>query len=166
MRTVKPLTLLTEEKKELKDSKALTYQKIKLVGSGNYGNVYFAKSTNNKYFALKTVKKDKHIDVEREMEILQRISNCHIVSYVDSFYDYQNQFNIVMEYVDGFDLNQIISNNINIPEIILPSIIHQVKKKKISLKKILIGLSYLHEHHIIHRDLKPSNVMISLFSHF
>jgi serine/threonine protein kinase len=128
MRTVKPLTLLTDEKKEIQDSKVLKYQKIKFVGSGNYGNVYFAKSTNNKYFALKTVKKDKHVNVEREMEILQRISNSHIVSYVDSFYD-QNQFNIVMEYVDGFDLNQIVSkNDIKITETILPNIIHQVNQ--------------------------------------
>ena len=136
MKTIRPLTFLREEEEdEFESFNKIKYKKIKFLGSGNFGTVFLAttKTTSNELFAIKSIKKEKTIDFEREMKILKKISNFFIVSYVDSFYDELN-FNIVMEYVNGFDLNQLIDLHFKFSEIILSKIIHQVmnklKKKK------------------------------------
>eukprot|EP01080_Neovahlkampfia_damariscottae_P012763 gene12763-7037_t len=149
MKNITPLTFLDETEKEI-HKKQQEYIKIQFLGSGKFGTVFLAKSIqNSQYFAIKSVKKEMNVNYEREMKILQKISNPYIITYVDSFHDEFN-FNIVMEYIEGYDLNQIINLSIKFNETVLSYIIHQ----------ILLGLNYLHENHIIHRDLKTSNIMV------
>ena len=58
---------------------------------------------------------------------------------------------LVMEYVDGMSLNELISMFHPISEHMLISI----------LEGIVAGLSSLHASDVIHRDIKPENIMVT-----
>ncbi len=56
---------------------------------------------------------------------------------------------IIMEYVDGFTLNEWLKGN--------PS----EQQRYDVLSQLLDGVSYIHSHQVIHRDLKPRNILVT-----
>ncbi|TFH00621.1 MAG: PEGA domain-containing protein [Calditrichales bacterium] len=56
-----------------------------------------------------------------------------------------------MEYVDGYDLRDIIDFSAPLPPFVAAMIIREVAR----------GLEYTHHKSVIHRDIKPSNILIS-----
>ena len=64
--------------------------------------------------------------------------------------DDRSQIYMVMEWVEGRLLRQILSERKKFP---------QERATKIALG-ILDALSYIHSHGIVHRDLKPENIMV------
>ena len=57
---------------------------------------------------------------------------------------------IVMDYIEGSDLEEVIKRNGRLP----------VDKALNIFKQILSALSYVHSKGIIHRDIKPKNILI------
>jgi len=84
----------------------------------------------------------------QEAQIGAHLNHPNIVRVRD-FEPYQNTFFIVMDYINGQDLRDIIARN-PLPE---AHIIHYISQ-------ILSALSAAHKHNIIHRDIKPSNIFI------
>ena len=74
---------------------------IKIVGTGTFSIVYLAKyNENGVLYALKKISKDKYGEnVEREVKIMQRLKHPFIVS-VEGFFQTDNHFFIVTEYID------------------------------------------------------------------
>jgi len=62
------------------------------------------------------------------------------------------QISIVLEYMDGGSLGDVLAKVHRIPENILSKI----------TAKILIGLGFLHKKHMVHRDIKPANILLNL----
>ncbi|MEW5306381.1 MAG: hypothetical protein WDW36_008849 [Sanguina aurantia] len=63
------------------------------------------------------------------------------------------QVSIVLEYLDGGSLGDVLAKVGPIPENILSKI----------TAKILTGLNYLHRNkHLVHRDIKPANILMNL----
>ncbi len=90
---------------------------------------------------------------EREANILATLSHPMIVQVYDYFSEGNNSY-LVLEYVDGQDLEQIIEET----EGFLPET--QVVQWAIQICEVL---SFLHNHKpqpIVFRDLKPSNIML------
>ncbi|XP_055339836.1 dual specificity mitogen-activated protein kinase kinase 1-like [Paramacrobiotus metropolitanus] len=86
-----------------------------------------------------------------ELKILHECNSPFIVGFYGCFYD-NGEISILMEYMDGGSLDQIIRQGIRIPEKILGKITISVLK----------GLTYLKEkHNILHRDIKPSNILVN-----
>ena len=94
------------------------------------------------------------ISIERllqEARLLARLNHPNITTLYDFFVERgQNRFYLVMEYVDGKDLKDIIKGG-PIPLDICLEI----------AQGVLHALSYAHAQGLVHRDIKPGNVMIA-----
>lgn len=141
-----------------------TYQKIKLIGKGSYGKVFLIKSLQTeKEYALKetVITKNKEIFLYfsmNEINILSKLDNPYIISLKCAFktqIDEQTEkLNIIMEYVDNGDLNQLITEYKD-DEKIFPE-----ERLLNWLFQLCLALLYLKENEIIHRDIKPSNIFL------
>lgn len=81
--------------------------------------------------------------------LFQKLNAEHIVRYL-GFELFRNQYVIVMEYLDGFDLARLISERRVLPVDIVVNFACQ----------ICAGLLEAHQARIIHRDIKPANILI------
>jgi serine/threonine protein kinase len=89
------------------------------------------------------------ISIQNEINLLTKLNHPNIVKYIDFIRTNQN-FNVILEYVEGGSLNNIVRQN-GIPECLVC----------IFAKQILEGLDYLHSQGIIHRDIKGGNLLIT-----
>ena len=73
----------------------------------------------------------------------------HILSLYNAFVDPRSgMINLVVEYMDGGSLEDLVKQGGCSDETVLSDIAFQTVK----------GLAFLHQHHNIHRDIKPANV--------
>lgn len=124
-----------------------------VLGSGAFAVVKKAvEKSTGKSFAVKIIAKNKvssSLAVQREVQILQKLSNNYIVGLRD-FAEDGNFYYLVMDYVGGGDLMEFVIDNGAIPEAASREIIRQV----------LVAVEYVHGLGISHRDLKPDNILI------
>ena len=137
-----------------------TYEFIKNIGQGRYGEVFKAlNKLENKYYAIKRLnfkdisEKEKK-SIIKEVSILKKLNHPNIISYKDSFIDNDNYFNIVTTFCEGGDIYKNIQINHQNNEYYSEE---QILNWMIQL---LLGLSYIHGKGIIHRDIKPQNIFI------
>ena len=140
------------------------YEVIKRVGGGGMGNVYQARDVRlaNRFCAIKEMidlysdpeEHERTIkEFEREASLLATLRHPSIPMIYDYFRE-SDKYYLVMEYIDGLDLNQYMKRlGTRMPE---PQVLH------IGIR-ICDVLHYLHTHvpPVIYRDLKPSNIMLS-----
>ncbi|KAJ7456299.1 Pkinase-domain-containing protein [Mycena galericulata] len=133
------------------DPKTL-YSKIKKVGQGASGQVYVAKTlaTGDKV-AIKEMdltRQQKQLLVN-EILVMKEAQHPNIVNFLESYLVRSNELWVVMEYMEGGALNDIIDNN-TFEEDQISSICFETCK----------GLGHLHSQSIIHRDIKSDNVLL------
>ena len=138
------------------------YKLEEMIGKGAHASVYKATSLDEKKtVAIKIINILRLNDTAlaaalNEIRILSSIDNPHIVQYFDSFIDKdQSQLWIVMELMEGGDLNGLIESAISSKKQISERIVWTF------LIQALMGLKALHNLNIIHRDLKPGNVYLT-----
>ncbi len=85
---------------------------------------------------------------QREQEIGQKLDHPGVVKVLSE--DGHSQLYMVMEWVDGRLLRQILNEQKKFPP---------ARAVKIILG-ILNALDYIHAHGVVHRDLKPENIMV------
>ena len=84
-----------------------------------------------------------------EAKLMASLDHPNITKVID--FDAQpGQLSIVMEYLNGEDLNDVIKKNGALPENDIVNYFTQ----------ILSALQYSHEKGIVHRDIKPSNIFV------
>ena len=136
---------------QLKDE----YQLLDEIGAGGMATVYKAiQKSLDRPVAIKQLKRSYHSDsqlvkrFERESRVAASLQHENIVH----IYDYWKRpnFAIVMEYVDGTDLAEIITSTGPLPVDVGIMIAIQVCN----------ALDYAHMRGLVHRDIKPSNIMI------
>ncbi|KAK8891407.1 hypothetical protein M9Y10_028616 [Tritrichomonas musculus] len=134
------------------------YEIIRELGKGSYGSVKLARDKESKeLYAVKKVKLSCLSKSEREkalgeVKVLSSISHPNVVAYKESFQEKSSLF-IVMEYIDGGDLDKVIQNQRN-----------KLMEESDILRyfvQIVHVVNYLHTNHILHRDLKPQNVFLT-----
>lgn len=132
------------------------YQIIKTLGEGGMANVYLAHDTIlDRKVAVKVLRGDLANDekfvrrFQREALSASSLSHPNIVEMYDVGED-DGQYYIVMEYVDGKTLKQVLKQRgaLSITEVI--DIMLQLTD----------GMAHAHDAYIIHRDIKPQNIMI------
>ena len=131
------------------------YQIVARVGGGGMATIYKAyQKTLDRFVALKvihpTLKDDEAFlaRLKREAEIIAKLNHPNIVAIYD-FNEYDSIPYVVMQYIDGRTLKEII------------------QKQKLASAQILNiirpiadALTYAHWRGVLHRDVKPSNVLI------
>lgn len=133
------------------------YKLIHKVGQGGMGVVYRAEdSVLNREVAYKVLPpsvKDNPKVLEnflQEARVAAAINHPNIVTIYDTGSEGVEPY-IVMEYVDGITLKQLLEEKSPIAVEDLVAI----------AKQICHGLEYAHAKNVIHRDIKPANIMLS-----
>ena len=144
------------------------YQLQRLLGRGGMGTVYQCREDGTaRRFAVKLLNPELlHSESGRthfhhECELLRRLSHPHILQYIDSGVDEEQDIPYLItelclnEGGDPFTLADLAARN---------------EKGRLSPRQIetlfpqvFSGMAYLHSQGLIHRDIKPANVLLDLY---
>ncbi|MDA0834793.1 MAG: serine/threonine-protein kinase [Planctomycetota bacterium] len=118
------------------------------VHRGHFGEVYFAVSDAGKEVALKLLRQDVDVELRGVTQCLN-LKHPHLVTIFDIRQDDDGDHWIVMEYVSGQRLDQMIAEYPRgMP----------MEKVLAWLNGLTEGLTYMHRSGVVHRDLKPANL--------
>ena len=137
----------------------LHYKIIEQIGQGGMGIVYLAEDTRlDRKVAVKFLPKSSGSDSEeRERFIIEAKAAAALnhpgIATIHSIEEVENQIFMVLEYIEGQELKNILGSN---------SESHLLIERIISIAtQIAEGLLAAHKKGIIHRDIKSSNIMIN-----
>ncbi|ANB15467.1 serine/threonine protein kinase CLA4 [Sugiyamaella lignohabitans] len=140
------------------------YQKIKKIGQGASGSVYVAKPLSNAPMVLTHRRiAIKQIDLStqprkelivNEIEVMKDSQHPNIVNFLEAYLRAPYDLWVVMEFMEGGPLTDIIDNN-DISEDQIATICFETCK----------GLQHLHHQNIIHRDIKSDNMLLDAQGH-
>lgn len=136
------------------------YRIERKLGQGGMGAVYLAVDERlNNHVALKEAifdreRQDLRRAFRREAQILNKLKHTALPKVID-YFEYGAAECLVMEYVSGEDLAEVLQRNGR------PFPVHQVLGWA---DEILDALAYLHSSYppVIHRDIKPHNLKLTL----
>jgi hypothetical protein len=127
------------------------------IGSGGMAVVYRAvQEPLGRTVAVKSLKPSIAVDsgfakrFEREAHFMASLQHENILHVLD-FLKERGTMHIIMEYVEGIDLYDLLEITPRLPVDVAAIIALQVAR----------ALDYAHFRGIIHRDIKPANIMIS-----
>jgi serine/threonine protein kinase len=134
------------------------YQIDQLIGGGAMGNVYLGNDlTTGEKVAIKRLRAEWSLNkpqlVERflrEGEALRRLNHPNIVKVLAT-HDEVNEHFIIMEYVEGGSLADLLTKESQLPVDLVISIGLELSD----------ALSRAHHLHILHRDIKPANILLA-----
>jgi len=129
------------------------YKIIRKLGSGGFGTVYLAE---DKYLkTLRALKIPHRTGAQMEKILTESVLQCRLLDHpnivklltVDVI---SNTIIMVMEYVRGTDLEQLIDRQEQL----------EISVAVDYFRQILSALEYAHSQNIVHRDIRPSNILI------
>jgi eukaryotic-like serine/threonine-protein kinase len=130
-----------------------------LLGEGGMGRVYRAHHARmRRRFAVKVLHaelstRDKMVvRFQREASAISRLSHRNVVSIVDFGEAEGGVLYLVMEYVDGMSLRQVLRDEGPLSG----------DRALALLEQLCDGLAHAHHHGIVHRDFKPDNILIEV----
>lgn len=132
------------------------YNVLRKIAQGGMGELWLANDyVLTRQVVLKVLRADLFQDNELKSRLRAEAINNGKLSHVNivSVYDYQEVDNlafIVMEYIEGDILGNILSKTPILP-------LAQTLK---IMKQIASALAFAHQQGIIHRDIKPDNIII------
>ena len=132
------------------------YTLLDKVGQGGMATVWRVKGPGGQVHALKEMKPQEQAKREmtrrfkQEFEVTSRLDHRNIVA-VSDFFAAQDTLHIVMEWVDGLDLRDVLR------------FAGTLDDGRLALigSEIAAGLAAAHAQGVLHRDLKPENVLLS-----
>ena len=129
-----------------------------LLGTGGMSTVYLAEHTVMKHKrAIKVLPKTKLGNssylarFQREAKAIASLSHPNIVKAYDIDNEKDTHY-LVMEYVEGADLQTLVKRSGPLPYDLAAEYIAQAAR----------GLQHAHEVGLIHRDVKPANILVNI----
>src|SRR5262249_38048754 len=135
---------------------AANYEFIDVLGEGGYSVVFRARQPRlNRLVAIKMVRAGKLKDTaiasfDREAQAVTKINHYNVVTFHDFGVTERNLPYIVMEFIEGEELGQMVDREGPLPCRVAVAILLQ----------LCSGLQEAHSKGVIHRDLKPNNVLL------
>ncbi|KAL6950997.1 hypothetical protein ACO0QE_000283 [Hanseniaspora vineae] len=158
------------------------FKVVEKAGQGASGSVYLAKRVNMPPFDKSVVRRSKFYEatppmlsdkvaikqmilskqprkelIVNEILIMKDSKHKNIVNFLEAYLKNEDTLWVVMEYMQGGSLTDIIENSphagTSTPALAEPQIAYIVRET-------CQGLRFLHERHIIHRDIKSDNVLL------
>lgn len=132
------------------------YMVVASLGEGGMADVYLAMDTIlNREVAVKVLRGELSEDPVallrflREASAVSKLHHPNVVEVYDVG-EYDNKNYIVMEYIRGRTLKQLILQRGALP-----------KDEAVEIMKQLVSaINHAHENNIIHRDIKPQNILV------
>src|SRR5262245_57554492 len=132
------------------------YKVLRPLGAGAMGQVFLCEhAVMGRLVAVKLLPSGRAGDpaaverFHREARAVARLHHPNIVTAHDADRDGNRHF-LVMEYVDGHTLDQLVKQTDPLPAARAADYIRQAA----------LGLQHAHEHGLVHRDIKPSNLLV------
>lgn len=129
---------------------------LETLGRGGMGAVYKVRQPRlNRIAALKILSPEKQSDTqfasrfEREARTLAQMNHPNIVTIYD-FGETGSHCHLLMEYVDGMSLRQLLQTRMLSPAEALEIV-----------PRICEALQYAHQRGVVHRDIKPENILLN-----
>jgi eukaryotic-like serine/threonine-protein kinase len=133
------------------------YQVIGILGAGGMGKVYKVRNTiSDRVEALKVLLPDLANAPEladrflREIKVQASLEHPNIAA-LHTALRVENQLLMLMEFVEGVTLEQLLKEHGRLP----------VANAVNYIAQVLSALEYAHAHGVIHRDIKPANMMLT-----
>lgn len=127
------------------------------VGMGGFGEVYFAISQAGKEVALKRIQRNLEVELRGVSHCLN-LKSQHLVSLHDICRDDDDQAWVVMEFVDGPNLREVLDDAIeNVNTTTLRSGLTEAEAIR-WFTGAAAGIDHLHTAGLVHRDIKPGNL--------
>jgi serine/threonine-protein kinase len=134
-----------------------TYRISRLIGIGGMGAIYEAAHLGaGKRVAVKMMSRELAAHPEalarfrREVQVTTELAHPHIIDVVDFGASPTGEPYLVMEYLEGEDLEQALERHGRMPLHVAVQIVKQVAS----------ALAVAHAEGVVHRDLKPGNVFL------
>jgi serine/threonine-protein kinase len=135
------------------------YQVIRILANGGFGQTYIAQDTRRPGNPICMVKHLKPANsnffttakrlFHNEAETLEKLSNHDQIPRLLAYFDENQEFFLVQEFIDGHTLN----------EELIPGQPWSETQVMQMLLEILSILEFVHEEGVIHRDIKPDNII-------
>lgn len=135
------------------------YKILRELGRGGFGMVYLAfQEGMDRHVALKVLKSSVTVQAPsakerflREVKIISKLKHPNTVTIHDFGETYDGGLYMVLEYVEGETLKQVLKREGNQDSLRAADLARQIAR----------SLSEAHRHGVVHRDLKPANIMIT-----
>ena len=128
------------------------YRLTKKIGSGGMGNVYKAfNPTLNRTAAVKILHEESFAERFKNEAYIQSSINHPNIAMLYEYAKCNKKLCIVMEYVEGETLSDILHRKGKLSN----------QETENILRQIIDALTYLHKKEIIHRDIKPQNFKLT-----
>ena len=134
------------------------YQLVGVVGEGAMGVVHKAfDPVLNRTLAIKVMSSVIGSDEQlrerflREARAAGSLQHPNVITIFD-FGEISEHLFIAMEFVEGYDLAEIVSKRVPLA----------IEAKLDILIDTLNGLGYAHSHGVVHRDIKPANIRVTV----
>ena len=142
------------------------YEVRSLIGRGGMAEVHLGFDTRlSRVVAIKMLRRDLALDsifqarFRREAQSAASLNHPNIVAVYDTGEEIVSDATnrsiaipyIVMEYVEGHTVKELISDGTAVP----------INEAIEIVSGVLSALQYSHDNHLVHRDIKPGNIMLT-----
>jgi serine/threonine protein kinase, bacterial len=138
------------------------YKIVKFIGKGGFGKTYLAEDLLMPSEGSKCVVKQLYLAIDNEAfldtarrlfkteaETLQKVGTHNCIPRLLAYFENENQFYLVQQYIEGHTLSQELNSGQIWTEAQVISL----------LKDCLNILDFIHAQGVIHRDVKPDNLI-------
>ena len=137
------------------------FEKVKIIGSGSFGNVYLVRyKKDQKIYAMKVLyksiikQKKQEKQTINERILMSKINNPLMVKLYCCFQDEKHLY-FLMEFIQGGELLFHLRLETRFDD----------EKTRFYIAELILALECLHENNIIYRDIKPENILIDKTGH-